>query len=224
MINTYNEKSLHADIKAFLSKTGDEFECSYNGFIIDIKRNDLLIEIQTKNFLAMRKKLSRLLDCNRIRLVHPIIKNKKITVLETDGTTIKHSRYSPKHGDITDIFEEILYIPELVSHMNLEIQILLISAEEIRIDDGKGSWRRKGISIADRKLIEVHDDMLLNHPVQLFKLLPESIQTEEFSTRDLSEMMKITKQKASKICYTLKKIGLIIPVSKQGNLIIYRRL
>jgi hypothetical protein len=223
MINTFNEKSLHADIKNYLFQDGDSVECKYEGFVIDIKRKDLLIEIQTKNFSALRKKLHKLLDCNRIRLVHPIIKNKRITVYEHDGISVKHSRNSPKHGKLTDIFDEILYIPNLINHMNLELQILLISAEEIRIDDGKGSWRRKGISISDRKLLEVHEEYNLSHPVQLFKLLPETLSEVEFSTKDLATMMKIPRQKATKICYCLKKMKLITPVSKKGNLILYKK-
>jgi hypothetical protein len=223
MINTFNEKSLHFDIKQYLLMEGDKPECSYDGFVIDIKREDLLIEIQTKNFSAMRKKLERLLDCNRIRLVHPIIKNKRITVYDSDGETVKHSRMSPKRGEINDIFEELIYIPDLICHMNLELQILLVSAEEFRIDDGKGAWRRKGISIFDRKLLQVHDSITIIHPIQLLKLLPDFTATKEFSTRDLSISMNIPQKKANKICYALKKIGLIKPISKKGNLLIYKR-
>lgn len=222
MINTFNEKGLHSEIKHYLTKPNDLLESPYKGFIIDIKRDDLLIEIQTKSLNALRKKLEKLLDINRIRIVHPILKNKEI-MLFSDKNTILHKRLSPKHGDFTDIFEELIFIPDLFRHMNLEIQLLLVSVQEIRKDDGNGSWRRHGISIVNTKLKEIHEIHLIKDAVQLFKYLPKTIVNSDFSTRELSAAMSITMNRAQKICYCLKKMDLIEPVSKKGRLTVYQR-
>jgi len=222
MINTFNEKELHNDIKRHLSTTGDLLEVPYKGFIIDIKRDNLLIEIQTKSLNALRKKLEKLLDINRIRVVHPILKNKEIVLLSPDERTM-HKRMSPKHGNMTDIFEELIYIPDLFKHMNLEILLLIVSVQEIRRDDGNGSWRRKGISIVNTKLIQIHEEYLLKDAIQLFKYLPKNITESEFTTRDLSSSMNITLNRAQKICYCLKRLDLIKPLSKRGRLIVYQR-
>jgi len=159
---------------------------------------------------------------NKIRVVHPILKNKEIVLLSPDERTM-HKRMSPKHGNMTDIFEELIYIPDLFKHMNLEILLLIVSVQEIRRDDGNGSWRRKGISIVNTKLIQIHEEYLLKDAIQLFKYLPKNITESEFTTRDLSSSMNITLNRAQKICYCLKRLDLIKPLSKRGRLIVYQR-
>lgn len=223
MINIYNEKSLHNDLKQYLYETGDELECPYEGFIIDIKRKDLLIEIQTKHLNALRKKLVKLLDKNRIRIVHPILKKKEIVLLSNENK-IMRKRFSPLHGNVLNIFEELIYIHDLFLHMNLEIQLLIVDAREIRIDNGKGSWRRKGISLDNIQLTKVHETILLKDGVQLFKYLPESIANTEFTTKSISLQMKVPLKRAQKICYCLKKMRLIKELPKKGNLKVYRKV
>lgn len=220
MINVYNEKSLHRDIKQHLYEAGDELECPYEGFIIDIKRDDLLIEIQTKSLNSLRKKLEKLLDKNRFRIVHPILKNKEIVLLSNESEIIR-KRLSPLHGKVVDVFDELIYVHDLFAHMNLEIQLLIINARETRIDDNKGSWRRKGISLDNIQLTHVHETILLKDGVQLFKYLPKSITNTQFTTKSISSQMKIPMNKAQRICYCLKKMNLIKEVSKKGNLKIY---
>ncbi len=51
------EHSLHADIKEWYSVQGDKVETKVHDFIIDIVREDLLIEIQTRNLSAIKIKL-----------------------------------------------------------------------------------------------------------------------------------------------------------------------
>jgi len=205
-----------------LFKPGDQIEVPYKGFIIDIKRDDLLIEIQTKSLGALKKKLNHLLDINRIRIVHPIIKTKEIIVLSPDDNVLR-KRQSPKRGDITDIFEELIYIPELFKHLNLELLLLMVSIQEIRKDDGNGSWRRHGISIINAKLKKVHEEHLLVDGIQLLKYLPQYIILNDFTTKDLSSAMNITLNRAQKICYCLSRMDLIESISKKGNLLVYRK-
>ena len=57
-----NEYSLHTAIKNWYSLPGDKFEVRIDDFIVDIVRDALLIEIQTRNFSAIKKKLKKLLE------------------------------------------------------------------------------------------------------------------------------------------------------------------
>ena len=95
--------------------------------------------------------------------------------------------------------------------------------QEIRKDDGNGSWRRRGVSIVNTKLKEIHEIHLIKDPVQLFKFLPNSVVDSQFSTKDLSSAMSVTMNRAQKICYSLKKMSLIEPVGKKGRLQVYQR-
>jgi len=54
-IGTLNEKSLHADLKKWYTQPGDQLEVPLDGYYIDIVRDDMLIEIQTRNFSSIKK-------------------------------------------------------------------------------------------------------------------------------------------------------------------------
>ena len=58
MIGALNEKPLHAALKQWYARPDDLIEVSVDGFTVDIVRGDLLIEIQTRNLSAIKRKAS----------------------------------------------------------------------------------------------------------------------------------------------------------------------
>jgi len=219
-INIKNEKSLHNDIKRWYSQEGDRFEVKVDGSIIDIVRDDLLIEVQTRNFSAIKNKLIRLCKKHKLRLIYPIAVEKWITTLEEDNTNVISRRKSPKKGRIEDIFEELLRMPSLINDENFQLVVLMIKQEEIRCTDGQGSWRRKGVSIVDRKLLEVIDIFHFDNKEDFCALLPETL-TYPFTNKSLGEALKISPRKATKITYTLKHMGAIKEVGKYGRQLLF---
>ena len=147
MIGTYQEKSLHAALKAWYAAPGDRTEQPVDGYVADLVRGDELIEIQTRNFGALKRKLSALLQNHAVRLVHPIPAQKWIVRLDRDGTTVLSRRRSPKRGSVFDVFDELVSIPGLVANPQFSLEVLLVEVEETRCHDGRGSWRRRGWSI-----------------------------------------------------------------------------
>ena len=59
-IGTMQERSLHAALKSWYAAPGDRLEQLVDGFIVDICRGDLLIEIQTRNLASIKRKLAAL--------------------------------------------------------------------------------------------------------------------------------------------------------------------
>ena len=59
-IGTLNEKPLHAALKDWYAQPGDQFEVSVDGFVVDLVRGDLLVEVQTGNFAAIKRKVKAL--------------------------------------------------------------------------------------------------------------------------------------------------------------------
>lgn len=221
-INISNESSLHDSIKRWYVKQGDRVEAKVNGYIIDIKRDGLLIEIQTKNFYAISKKIRKLLESFQVKLVYPVSRTKYISKIHAETRQVINRRKSPKSRTDLHIFQELLRAPDLINHPNFSIQILFIEEEEVRCDDGKGSWRRKGISIVDRRLIEVLESKDFCCKEDFLDLLSDSL-IESFTNKELSEVMKVSTSVAQKITYTLKKMGAIIEVGKKGNALVYSR-
>ena len=75
-IGTLNEKSLHAALKQWYARPDDLIEVSVDGFTVDIVRGDLLIEIQTRNLSAIKRKLMTLVEQHPVRLVYPVAQDK----------------------------------------------------------------------------------------------------------------------------------------------------
>lgn len=214
-IGTLGEKSLHASLKRWYEKDGDLIEELVEGYHIDIKRGPLLIEIQSKNFSAIKKKLAALLPSHPILLVHPIASIKWILKFDKTGKLLG-KRKSPKRGRVEDIFLELIRIPSLAIHQNLSFDILLVDVEEHWIDDGQGSWRRKKWSIKDRRLIKVNQKVHINHYSKFLDFLPFD-ETQQFKVKDLASQLKLPENLARKICYSLRKMNLLHIVGKDGN-------
>ena len=216
------ESSLHYEIKKWYFREGDKLEAKVDDFVVDIVRGDLLIEIQTANFSAIKPKLLRLLNDHRVRIVYPIPKMKWI-VHRSKGTgeTVGRRR-SPKKGCLSDLFSELIRIPSLFSKDNLSVEVLMIELEEIWCDDGRGSWRRKGASIEDRKLIRVFERRIFERKTDFLDFLPEDL-LDPFSNRNLSESLGIPVSQSRKMTYSLRRMGAITIVGKSRNQMLFAR-
>lgn len=220
MIGTQNESSLHASLKEYYRQPGDRVEAHVDGYHIDVVQADRLVEIQTSNFASIKKKLASLLENHKVHLVYPIIERRDLVKIAPETGELLSTRKSPKKEDIYDLFSELIRIPRLILHPNLTIEAVLIKEREIRCDDGKGSWRRRGVSIVDRSLAEVVESRLFSAASDYVSLLPSDLPSP-FTNKDLASYARIARGKAQKMTYTLKKAGLLTEVGKEGNAILY---
>ena len=225
MNNAYRsgrESSLHSAIKKWYFLEGDELEVKVDDFVVDIVRGDLLIEIQTANFSAIRRKLLRLLSEHRVRLVYPIPRVKWIVHRSVVTGEMFGRRRSPKKGCMSDLFSELIRIPTLFSKGNLSIEVLMIEEEEIWCNDGRGSWRRKGASIEDRRLIRVFERQIFEREKDFLKVLPNEL-PDPFSNRHLAADLGISVNQSRRMTYSFRKMGIITQVAKKGNQIFCSR-
>ena len=220
VIGTLGEKGLHAALKQWYARPGDRLEEKVDGFHIDIIRRNLLIEIQTNNLSSLRRKLNALTKRHRVRLVFPIAREKWIVRLASDGVTILGRRKSPKQGHLLHLFEQLVSFPELMKHRNFSLEVLIIRREEIRRDDGLGSWRRGGWSIADHRFISVVSRHVFRNPSDFLSLIPLAL-ADPFSTHELAAGVEKPRWLAQKMAYCLRQMGVIKVVGKRGNAILY---
>lgn len=214
------EYSLHADIKGWYSKAKHPVEVKVDEFIVDVINEDgLLIEIQTRNLSAIKKKLRKLLKGNKVRLVYPIAKIKWIVYVSDAGEIVK-KRKSPKKGKITDLFGEMVHLPSLINNENFSIEVLFIEEKELRCNDGKGSWRRKGISVKDRKLIKIFGSVIFEKKTDFLKVLPDNMDNP-FTNKILAKKMGIPIRLAQKITYCLRKMNAVTVVDKKRRELVF---
>jgi len=217
-----NEFSLHSEIKKIYSLPGDQFEVKIGNYIVDILRENLVIEVQTKNFSALKEKLQVLTEKHQVRLVYPLPEKKWITHVTKEHIFL-NTRKSPKKGRLTDLFRELVMIPHMIDEENFSLEALLIDEEEVRCDDGKGSWRRRGVSIKERKLLKVNDRILFQTKANYLEILPESL-NEVFTNRELAKLAKISVRTARQITYCLRKSGVVQVTGKKGRELVFQKV
>jgi hypothetical protein len=214
------EYSLHSEIKDWYMVSGDELEVKVEDFIVDILRGKLLIEIQTGNFSAIKKKLIQLLSNNQVRLVYPVAKLKWIVHVSRSGEFVRR-RKSPKKGKLTDLFYELVYAPSLIKDRNFSLEVLLIEEEEVRCNDGRGSWRRRGVSVKDRKLLNVFDRVIFEDSQDFLEFLPKELDGY-FTNKVLALKLGISVRLAQKITYCLRKMGAISIAGNKRNELLFQ--
>lgn len=223
IINTLNEKSLHAELKEWYSQPGDEIEAPLDGFLIDIKRGKLLIEIQTGGFTPLKRKLAKLTLTHPVRLVAPIPQEKWIVRVDPNEEAPSKRRKSPKRGQWADLFKEVIRVPHLVDLPNFEIEALLIREMEVRLYDPKRAKRRKKWVVEERRLLDVVDQRTFASAADFASLIPDGVE-EPFTTATLAKALKRPRRLAQQMTYALRKMNAIAIDGKEGNAILYRRV
>jgi hypothetical protein len=225
-IGTLRETALHAALKQYCARPGDEIEARVGGHVADLRRGDLLIEIQTQNFAAFKRKIARLLDDYRVRVVHPIAVAKWITRVSADGEKIGR-RKSPRRGELADIFLELVSLAALLSHRNFSLEVLLIHEEEIRTPAKPSKRRRrwkKEWRTHDRRLLEVVEWEVFESPADYaHRFLPAGL-PQPFTNRALAKALGQPAFIAQKITYCFQKMGLIEAAGKKGRAKLFQRV
>lgn len=220
-IGGLNEKALHADLKAWYQRPGDQVEVKVDGFFIDIVRDDLLIEIQTRNFSSLKRKLLALTHQHQVRLVFPIACEKWIIKQDADGQPISR-RKSPKRATPLHLFTELVSFPDLMAHPNFSLEVLTVQEEEVRRHNPRLNWRRRGWTTHERRLLQVTARHCFRTPDDCAALLPDGL-PDSFTTKDLAEALDQPRWLAQKMAYCLANMGALTHVGKQGNTRVYAR-
>ncbi|MDR2747179.1 MAG: hypothetical protein LBB77_06995 [Treponema sp.] len=220
-IGTRRESALHRALKFRYSGENGRTEQVFGEYVCDgVTETGEIIEVQTGSFGPLKEKAERLAAGGALRIVHPVIITKFIETYGKNGTLIRR-RKSPRRGSPWDLFRSLLYAPELPLLKGLSIELALIDALEKRIQDGKGSWRRGGTSIAGRELAAWHDSIVLKKPRDYRRFIPPAL-TRDFTVQALAEGAEISAELARKTLYVLNKIGVVERTGKKGRFFTYR--
>lgn len=110
--------------------------------------------------------------------------------VDSTGTKTKSRRKSPYKGKLTNIFEELVRIPELMKEVNFSVEFPLIREEEVRCRDGKGSKYRKRESIKDRRLLEVVRTHRITKAENFLQFIPQDL-PRPFSNKCLTKALSL---------------------------------
>jgi hypothetical protein len=221
-IGQLNEQPLHAALKAWYARPGDRQEATVDGYVIDVVRGDLLVEIQTGNFAGIKTKVKALVARHPLRLVYPIARERWIVKLPRDGRGAPSRRKSPKRGRVEELFRELVSFPELLAEPNFALEVLFVREEEVRRYDGRRRWRRRGWVTQERRLLDVLERRRFERPADLEPLLAAEMPAP-FTTRDLAQSLGQPRWLAQKMAYCLRKAGVIAATGRRGRSVLYER-
>jgi hypothetical protein len=220
IIGTLNEKPLHAALKTFYAQQGDRLEVKVAGYVIDILRDESLIEIQTGNFSAIKSKVLDLISKYPLRVVYPIAQEKWILKLPEDGIGKPNKRKSPKRGRIIEIFNELVSFPDLITEPNFSLEVVMIQEEEVRRYVGKRKWRNRGWVTEERRLLRVLEQHIFQTPESFHALIPTEL-PPEFTSLDFAKASGESRRFAQKAVYCLRKMDIIRQVGKHNRSNLY---
>jgi hypothetical protein len=220
-IGTRRESGLHRALKFRYCGENGRTEQVLGDYVCDgLTESGEIIEVQTGSFGPLKDKAEKLAAQGPLRIVHPVIITKYIETYDAGGTLIRR-RKSPRRGGPWDLFRSLLYAPELPLLRGLTIELALIDVLEKRVQDGRGSWRRRGTSIAGRDLAGWHDSIILKKPRDYCRFIPPAL-VRGFTAAALAEGAEISTELARKTLYVLNRIGVVERTGKEGRAFTYR--
>jgi hypothetical protein len=226
-IGIRNESSLHRKLKFQYAGPKGKTEVMAGSYIADgINTDGEYIEVQIGSFGPLKDKIKELVSGGKVRIIHPIAVKKTIEVYKPAKRKTQklgellYRRKSPLKGSYWNIFDALLSAPELPLIQGLTIEVVLIDITEKRIKDGKGSWRRKGISLYDKDLGAFHEKIVFKKPKDFLYFIPFK-KKEEFTSSLLAERKNINCTAARKALYVLTKMKLVKRIGKKKNSWVY---
>ncbi len=217
-IGTKKERTLHQYLKYYFCEEKEYHEQKCLGFIVDILKDNKVIEIQTSSFNTMRKKLNKLLPHYSITIVYPIIQEKIIHSFDEEGV-LYSTKKSPKKEHALKIGKELYKISDVLNHNNIHFVCVILKVEEYRIPY-INRYKQKKMTRINQIPTELIDIIHLNTSLDYLKLIPFD---DEFTSLDFKRISKLSPRDNSSCLLALRKLNVIELVKKDGKKNIYKK-
>jgi hypothetical protein len=220
-IGTLNEKTLHSVIKNYIEPDKSRQEVKIDRFVADIFRDDQVIEIQTRNFYGMKKKLSHFLEKYPVTVVYPIPNEKHINWIDPSTGEIVERRKSPKKPHPQEMAHELIHILPFLTHENLSFRIMYLDVEDYKLKNGWDASGKKGSERYERIPKRLIAEKIISCAKDYLYFIPEDL-PGDFTVKEFAKKAHVTKTCASRMLYILMKLGVVERPGKRGRGYIYR--
>lgn len=219
-IGTLSEKTVHAVLKNYYAPDTDMHEISIANFVADIYTGSEIIEIQTRSFNTMRRKLAAFLPEYPVTIVYPIPRVKWLSWIDEETGEASPKRKSPKKGNPYQAFKELYKIRPFLPNENLRLRLALIDMEEYRLLNGWSRDRKKGSDRFDRIPICFVEEVCIDKREDYMQFIPYDM-PEPFTTKEFAKCAKIPVRLAQTVLLILNDLELVERTGKQGNSYLY---
>ena len=218
-IGERSEHSLHRVVKYLLEPTSFYHEQVINKKIVDICIDKHIYEIQTKAFHNLRSKLENIIYDYQMTIVYPLIVNKRIIKMDSDGQIIS-IRKSPKKVLPIHSLVEFYRIKNYLLEENLSFKIMIFEADEYQQTVQKSYKYKHGKYRIDQFPTKYIDEINLDNPNDYLKILPDL--PTEFNFNDFIKNTKVNRKQGSYILAVLKYVGIVEHIRTEGRAYIYK--
>lgn len=219
-IGTLSEKTVHAVLKNYYAPDTDMHEIPIENFVADIYTGQEIIEIQTRAFNKMRRKLDAFLPVYPVTIVYPIPHIKWLSWIDEETGETSPKRKSPKTGNAYMAFIELYKIRSYLSNPNLHLKVALIDMEEYRLLNGWSRDKKKGSERYDRIPVKFAEEVCIDRREDYMQFVPYDL-PETFTTKDFAKHAKIQLWLAQTVLLILTDLEIVVRVGKQGHSYLY---
>lgn len=220
-IGTLGEKTLHAVLKLYYEPHKENHEIRVGSFVADIVGENGIIEIQTRQFNKLLRKLECFLEYADVTVVYPVIRIKYLSWINMVTGEVSPKRRSPKRGTIYDAIPELYKIKYTLDNPRMNLCICIMDAEETRYLNGWSKDGKKGSSRCDRIPVELVDEVCFSSPCDYAAFIPQGL-PEEYTSADFASAAKISRGHAGTVLNLLSYLGQVEKCGKTGRSILYK--
>ena len=222
-IGTLSEKTVHAVVKHYYEPDEDKQEIPIEGLYADIFTGNEIIEIQTRSFDQVRKKLDRFLPEYPVTVVLPIPDTKWLIWIDEETGELTKPRKSPKKGSEYAAFKELYKIKPYLKKEGLTIVLLFLDMEEYRLLNGWSKDKKKGSSRYDGIPLRITREVRFESPSDYQILIPDSLEGE-FTCAEFAKAAKINSRQANLVLNILFYLDVVKRTGKRGRAFVYEKV
>ncbi len=222
IIGTLNEHTLHLALKNYCEPDPAYHEISCNGFVADILRDGAIVEIETRSFSNVKRKLSSFLSDHTVTVVYPIAVRKWVTWIDPKTGALSEKHKSPKKGRLLDVMYELYKLIPYLNDPNFRLKLILCEIDEYKRLDGWSRDGKRGATREERIPTAFLGEVDLVCPSD-YEKLADVIPDGEFTA---SEFAKANKLKGRYPWYALKvlmAVSVLECCGQRGRAFLYRR-
>lgn len=221
-IGTLGEKKLHAALKRFYAKDASCMEVPLGRFVADVFDGETVVEIQTRQFARLQKKLCFFLERYPVTVVYPMPRTRYLIWTDPATGEASRPRKSPKVGTPLSALHELYQIRTLLGVENLTVELLLFDLDEYRLLDGYGKAKKKG-STPMEKIPRGEPELIrLRSAEDYAALLPECL-PERFTAPEFGKAAGLKGRAVYSAVHVLEELGVIQADGTAGRTTVYRK-
>ena len=222
-IGTLGEKLVHKVLKYCIEPVEEYHERTLFGSVADIFDGERVVEIQTRSFIKLLPKLRKFLPHYPVKVVYPLIRERKIRYFNRETGEISPPRKSPRKGRLSDALVEISAVREFVGNERFSVDIVILDAEEYRRAGGVARGRRARENKLQIIPTDIIDTVELRSREDYRCLMPEGL-ADTFVADELYKALGLRGRGAYFALDFLREVGFIRQIGKRGRAFLYEKV